>query len=172
MAKILLNVLPPEQYFEGIIKIFQKDIKKKKVIYVTTNKPYNHIINLFKKKNIDTDNILFIDCISMQVMPSEAKKEIKNCIFIKGPAYITDISIAINKAITLIQGEKVLVLDSLSALLIYNSEDVVGKFSNFVINKMRVNDISTIMLILGSDVDRKIIKTIESFVDEVKKNVV
>ena len=65
--------------------------------------------------------------------------------------------------------DKILLIDSLSALLVYNSEDIIGKFTNFIINKMRLTDVSTIIICLKSDADRKIIKTIESFVDEVKR---
>jgi len=81
---------------------------------------------------------------------------------------LTGLSIAITKAIENFPGEKMLFLDSLSTMLLYNNEEVIGKFSNFILNKMRLQNISTIMLTLYADADKKIIKTISNFVDEVK----
>ncbi len=81
---------------------------------------------------------------------------------------MTGLSIAITKAIENFPGEKMLFLDSLSTMLLYNNEEVIGKFSNFILNKMRLQNISTIMLTLYADADKKIIKTISNFVDEVK----
>ena len=73
------------------------------------------------------------------------------------------------QASKLVSREKILLLDSLSTLFIYNNEDVVGKFSNFIINKMRTNNVSSVFFVLESDMNKKIMKTIESFVDEVRK---
>ena len=65
------------------------------------------------------------------------------------------------------QGKKVLFLDSLSVLLIYNEANTVAKFSNFVLNKMRSLGIDTIILALESDVKKDVLKQISSFVDDI-----
>lgn len=169
MVKTVLFILPSEQYFKCVLSILKKEVKKEKVIYVTTNKPCNHLMNLFKEEGINARNIFFIDCISKQVKAKEKEKEPENCLFLESPQQITGLSLAINQAIKLMPSEKMVFFDSLSALLIYNNESVIGKFSNFIINRMRSENISTVMIVLESDMDKKIIKTIESFVDEVKK---
>ena len=53
-------------------------------------------------------------------------------------------------------------------IVVKNDSNTIGKFSNFLLNKMRASDVDTIMLALESDADKNIIKQIESFSDEVK----
>jgi len=125
-------------------------------------------LNMFKKEGIDTKRFFYIDCISQQI-GFNREEEYENCIFLENPTQVTQIAIAINKAIDNIPGEKAVLFDSLSTLLIYNNEDVVGKFSNFIINRLRLKNVSTVLIVLESDIDKRIIKTVESFVDEVKK---
>jgi KaiC/GvpD/RAD55 family RecA-like ATPase len=166
MTNTTLYILPSVRYFENIVKIFRK-LEKKNVIYVTTNKPYKHLTALFKKNNVDTKRMFFIDCISQQV---GAAKDQKNCIFLAGPEQITHLSIAVSQAIKKVPGDKVFFFDSLSTLLIYNSEKVIGQFSNFIINSMRAKNVSSVLLALESDADKKVITAVKSFVDEVKTN--
>jgi len=167
MAKTILIIIPPEKYFRGVLSLLKREVKKENIIYVTINKPLSHLTNLFKRERINTDKIFFIDAISKHVGVKE--EEPKNGLFLESPAQITELSIVINKATEHLPGKKTIFFDSLSTLLIYNDESSIGKFSNFIINKMRSKDISTIMIALESDMDKKVIKLITSFVDEVKK---
>jgi len=166
MNKTILYIVPSEEYFKNVIKVIREN-SKISIIYVTTNKPYEHLLNLFKEQKIDFNNVFFIDCISKQI--SQSKESTKNCIYLESPSNITGLSIALTQASKLVSREKILLLDSLSTLFIYNNEDVVGKFSNFIINKMRTNNVSSVFFVLESDMNKKIMKTIESFVDEVRK---
>jgi len=167
MPKTILQIAPSTQYFKKVCGTLKKLLgAKKSLIYVTTNKPYTHIENLLKKENVTTKETFFIDCISKTV-GSVPKEEPKNCLFINGPQEITGLSLAISQATKSLPGDKIILFDSLSTLLIYNSEHTIGKFSNFIINKLRYQNISTILIVLDSDAEKRIIKTIESFVDEV-----
>ena len=166
MVKTILYVLKPQNYFESVIDIFKSEIKEHSIIYVTMSKPYSHILNLFKEAKLNTDNIFFIDCISAQVLKS-TKKTPPKCIFVESPQNITAIGIAISESVAQLTGEKLLFVDSLSTLLMYNEAKVVGKFSNFIINKMRAEDVNTSIFALESDADKDTIKTIETFVDQV-----
>ena len=166
MVKTILYVLKPQNYFESVIDIFRSEIKDHSIIYVTMSKPYSHILNLFKEAKLNTDKIFFIDCISAQVLKSTEKTPPK-CIFVESPQNITAIGIAISESVAQLTGEKLLFVDSLSTLLMYNEAKVVGKFSNFIINRMRAADVSTSIFALESDADKDTIKTIETFVDQV-----
>ena len=168
LSKTILYILNPEKYFKGVIRLIKKDTKNKNIVYVTTNKPYDHITNVFKKARINSDNFFFIDCISKHI-GKDIEKEPKNCVYIDGPQNLTTLSVAINESLKHFAKEKILILDSLSTLLIYHDSRTIGRFSNFFINKMRSADVDTIILALESDIDKDIIKQIESFVDEVKK---
>lgn len=163
---IVLYTLKSEKYLEGLIKILKKEAKNKNVIFVTTNKPYDHLINVLKERGMKSNKIFFIDCISKHV---GIKKEPENCIFVESPQNLTAITIAITSSIKHLLGKKILLLDSLSALLIYNSAETIGEFSNFIINKLRSYGVDMVILALESDINKDIIKQIESFADEVKR---
>ena len=103
----------------------------------------------------------------MNTLPAETE----NCMFVEGPQDIVGISFAINAGIEHMPGDKILFFDSLSTLLMYNDEFVVGRFSNFIVNKLRANCVSGVILALESDFEKDILKNVQSFVDEVIKNV-
>jgi len=168
MVKTILYVLKPQNYFESVIDIFKSEINDHSIIYVTMSKPYSHILNLFTEAKLQTDKIFFIDCISAQVMKSTDKAP-DNCIFVESPQNITAIVLAISESVSRLPGEKLLFVDSLSTLLMYNEARVVGKFSNFIINKMRTENVNTSIFALESDTDKDTIQTIETFVDQVVK---
>jgi hypothetical protein len=165
MVRTVMYLSKPECYFESVVRIMKSELSGKGIVYVTTNKPYSHLVNLLTKDGVDVGGIFFIDCISRQILP--CVEESDNCIFIESPHQITSIGIAVSKAIEHLHGEKALFLDSLSTLLLYNEEKIVGQFSNFMINKMILSDVSSVIMTLSSDMDKSVIKQIMSFVDEV-----
>src|SRR3989344_2438035 len=121
MTETTLHIIDSSKYFKGIINVLKKETKENKnVIYITTNKPYKYLIATLKNNKINTNNLLFIDCISKHI-GEDTKNKGKKCIFIEGPESLTTMSIAINEIIKGLSGKKVLLLDSLSVLLIYNN---------------------------------------------------
>jgi len=167
MIKITLYVVPSSEYFNEIINIVKNEVKTENLVYVSLGRPYKYIMSRLNEEQIKTNNIFVIDCISKQASPLEEGSE--KCIFLESPENITELCIALNQAMKLLQGETTVLFDSLSILLIYNDDDMVGRFSNKIINCMRLNNINSILIVLESDVDRRIVKVIESFVDEVIK---
>lgn len=167
MTKITLYTIDPEKYFNKVVKIL-KLVKKDGLIYVTTNKTYDSVIKICQKNKIDPKTIFFIDCISKQV-GIDKNKEPENCLFLESPQSLTSIGIAISQSVNYFKKSTVLFLDSLSTLLIYNDAATIYKFSNFLFNKMRSEKIDTIILALESDIEKDIIKQIQSLADEVRK---
>ncbi len=167
MGKTILYVLDAEHYLEGIIRIFKKEIKGRPTIYVSTNKPYSHLQESFKKAKVATEKIFFIDCISKEV--GEGGKEPDNALFIDTPQNLTAMSIAISESVKHLQGNPTLFFDSLSTLLLYHDANAIGRFSNFLINKMRVSGVDTIILALESDMNKEVLRKIETIADEVKR---
>jgi hypothetical protein len=79
-------------------------------------------------------------------------------------------SIAINTVTKKSHSPKALFLDSLSTLLIYNNDNRVGRFSNFLINRLRSTGVDAAFIVLDSDVDKRVISIIKLLVDEVKND--
>jgi len=132
-------------------------------VYVTLNKPYSVIKNIFEKSKIDTRLIIFIDAITK--VAGEAKKT-KNCLFIGNPENLSDISIAMDQAVRALPGkDKFLFFDSLNTLLIYNEIQTVIKFIHFLASKMRVWKVKGIIISLEKKADEELINELSQFCD-------
>lgn len=169
LPQIILTAVNHEKYFDNVLAIMKKVAKNKSIIYVSMNKSYDQLTSLFKNAKIDTRNFFFIDCILKTMEEKREEEGIKNVFHVESPEQLTSISLAITESINHLPNEKLLVLDSLSTMLIYNGENAIGMFSNFIINKMRAAGVGIILLVLDSDLDKEILKKIETFVDKVEK---
>ena len=65
------------------------------------------------------------------------------------------------------KGEKFIFLDNLATLLIYNEEDSLAEFIHFIINKMRINNITGVLLGVKEEMDPKFLNRIKSFCDKI-----
>ena len=90
--------------------------KDHECVYLSMNRPYDNLINLFKKNNIDPKKFFFVDTISKTIggkTPIE-----KNVLYISSPHGLTEISIALSKALQSLKAkEKFLFFDSISTML-------------------------------------------------------
>ncbi len=167
MPKIALYTISAEEYTRRIVGIIKRAGKGKKVIYLTTTKPYSQLSGMLRDAGIKAENIFFIDCVSRSV--GEKALNAPNCIFLENPRNLTAISIAINESVKKLPGKKLLIMDSLSTMLLYNDHVTMGRFSNFVINRMRALDVDTVLSAFAADSNNETVKQISSLVDEVKK---
>ena len=78
----LLYILKPEDYLAETIKILKGVSKDYVVIYVTTNKLYSGLKEVFLKNGINIKNIFFIDCVSKNVDKNVKAKKDENVVFL------------------------------------------------------------------------------------------
>lgn len=155
-----------ENYPRELINIIKKIEKQEgEICYVTLNKPYCTLIELFKKNKINIDKFRFIDCITLSVKKAETEK---NCIFISAPYALTGINIAITEAIKS-QNFKFLIFDSLSSLLIYEKMLHITEFIHSIINGLRIHKTKGIFIISKGDIDATEMKDLNMFVDKIVK---
>jgi len=161
-------VMPSNSYEEANMRLlrFLVNTKKSKGGYVAVSKPYNYTISLLKNRDINTDNIHFIDCLTKSLGSKVAKT--KNCVFIESPAHLTELGIALHDYFTS-SGEKnrFLYIDSISSLLIHNSIDTVLKFVHYVTGKMRLFGFNGMLLSLHEEKDKKLVSHLSQFCDKV-----
>ncbi len=131
-----LIIAPIEKLEKKKIEIVKNN--KKPGIYVSLNKSVRGLKKLFDKNKIKYDKIFFIDCVS-------SKKENPETLIIF-PDQINNLEYAIKTFIDEIKGEKILIIDALSTLLIYNRENEVAKFIKEIINYPNGNQTEIIAL--------------------------
>jgi len=89
-------------------------------IYVSLNKSQKSVEELLKKAHMKTDKIFFIDCATGE----KTQEEVLHI----HPNDLEELSYSIKTFIDEIEGKKSLLIDALSTLLIYNTENKVANF--------------------------------------------
>ena len=129
-------------------------------VYVSLNKPQKNIEGILKKNKIDSNKLFFIDC----VVNEKARDDVLHI----SPDELYLLSSAINSFIKQIDGEKFLIIDGLSTLLIYNNDNNVAKFVKEVTEYASRQDVS-VMAFSPKTKGEELLNKIFNFFDEVKK---
>ncbi len=164
--QIILYLIPGDLYGVYNLKILKDYVNKKKnhCVYVSLNNSYEVLIKKFKSSGLSLDKIFIIDAITS----SFKERMVDNGVYIGNPRALTDISIAITSAFkALDQEKKVLFLDSMATLEVYNDLGTLTKFSTFVMNKMRELKINVAIISLKKDQDKDFIESLMQSVDKV-----
>ncbi|MFH0835954.1 MAG: hypothetical protein V1834_02215 [Candidatus Micrarchaeota archaeon] len=162
---IVLVLSSSQNYVQATLSLV-KALTRGKVscVYVTVNKPSSIISRLLVKNKVAKEKVFFVDCASSLVR--EDTTRVKNAVFVS-PRNLSGISIAVNELIKSIPGPKVVLFDSLSTLLIYNSLGSIEKFSHFMTNRFRLAGVQAVLLSVEDDMDQSLLKTLSKFCDEV-----
>jgi len=133
-------------------------------VYITLNKPFETLEKLFKKNKINTDMVIFIDAVTKTAGGKSEKTE--KCLFIGSPENLSDISIAMDQAVTALpSGDRFVFFDSLSTLLIYNNIESVARFIHFLASKMRIWKVKGVIVSLRKD--KELIEELTQFCDAI-----
>src|SRR3989338_8295902 len=118
MASLLI-IIPVEKLQEKVNEIV-KSFKDMPGIYISLNKTQKSVEEVFKKSEINTKKLFFIDCVT--------SKKTRDDVLHIAPDRLDLLDSAVGAFIEDIKVRKFLIIDALSTLLIYNNEDSVAKF--------------------------------------------
>jgi len=139
--------------------------------FVAVSKTFDYMAKTFKE--IDQfDNIKFIDCVSRAAGISTLHN---NCTYIESPVMLEKLILEILNNFKGIKHEvdKYVVIDSLSALMIYNDPEIIREFIALLMNRSRSENIHVISILVEEELDSnrliqlndKIIVLRDSFID-------
>jgi hypothetical protein len=80
---------------------------------------------------------------------------------------LTGIQIAIEKSEKNLRGEKIILIDALNVLSIYNKNDIIGKFLHLFSNKTRIRDNSALIFCIKDSMDPDMLEMAKEFADKV-----
>jgi len=163
-SQILVLVIPDKQYtdrLQGIVKELSNNYQS--ICYVSLNRPYRTLKKNFEENRIDIGKFFFIDAITKT---AEIPTPTENCEFISSPNALTELSLAISNSLERKKFDYIL-FDSLSTLLVYESDIVVTQFVHFLMAKIRVVGCRAIFTCLKQDLDSVLLKDINMFADRV-----
>ncbi|MGM5482011.1 MAG: hypothetical protein ACQESF_00975 [Nanobdellota archaeon] len=164
--QILLCVVNHEKY-QDFVRDFTKNYLNQDVSsYISLSRPYQSLVMNFQKMDVDTDSIFFIDTSTKMTGKTDVQAD--NCLFIESPSALTNLSIAIGKVVEASEPHYIF-FDSLSALLIYNPEQMIIKFTKDLINKIRAKNSKMVLVCLNGEDEANIIEKISMFVDKMEK---
>jgi archaellum biogenesis ATPase FlaH len=139
--------------------------------FVTVSKTFDYLAKTFKESTRHP-NIKFIDCISRAAGISD---NANNCIFLESPVMLENLILEIinNFKSQKRDIDKYIVIDSLSALIIYNDPEIIREFISLVMNRSRAENIHVVSILVEEEMDSnkliqlndKIIVLRDSFID-------
>ena len=134
-------------------------------VYLSITRPYEFILSAMEANKIPPDNIQFIDCISMMAGKAQHGKN-GNVVFIENPSSLEEVSMYLDRMLAKVNTpKKFLFLDSLSSLLIYNTDKSVKEFTHFMINKIRLENIAGVILSIEKKEAEDLVKTLTPMCD-------
>lgn len=164
---LYLLLAPPERINAMNIAVIKKILSKNCTpLVITVNQPCKVLTKTYAKEGIDPEKIYMIDAVTQY---SGGVCELHpNVKFVTNPANLTDLGIAITEFLKIIPGaKKCIVFDSVSMLLVHIPATTASKFLHFVINKLKLSDISGIFLCVEKGLDPVILSRMSAFVDKI-----
>jgi archaellum biogenesis ATPase FlaH len=169
-----VGIQVPENRHEGLLEaVFHSMVSNDRDIwtFVAVSKSIDYMAKTFKEID-EFNNIRFIDCISRTAGISTLHK---NCSYIESPVMLEKLILEI---LTNYKGakqdvDKYVVIDSLSALMIYNDPEIIREFVALLMNRSRSENIHIISILVEEEMDSnkliqlndKIIILRDSFID-------
>jgi hypothetical protein len=138
-----------------------------RLIILTINHPSPILKNLYKKCDIDSTDVYFIDAITKHAI-GEFPPDLDHAIFIDWPGNIKDIGAGVVELLKENPKEKTCVLiDSINTMLIYLSPEQVSQFIHFVTSRLRLLHNSAVLLAVEGGLGEPMMTQMVSFSDEV-----
>ena len=160
---IVLTIVPSESYEDINSKILEFLIKKGNGTYITVNKPYTALIKNLKAKDLKLGNLYFIDCITKELRGSCIGE---NCSFIESPQDLTGIAVALDSLFKR-EDHEFIYIDSLDTLSVYNDINKLIKFFHFLTGKIRLHNLSGVIIGVHEGTDKDLIAKLTQFCDQV-----
>ena len=162
----LLFIVNSQDCLETNITLLQEVLKQEDaiVVYITLNRPYESLLKILEKNNINTDKMFFVDCITKTFC---AEQEAKDCLFLENPQNLTNIAIAIDEIVKALPSKDItLFLESMGTFLIYNNFNTVARFQHFITTKIQVLDINGIFISTKGELEPELSDYLEQNVDK------
>ena len=164
---IIFLHIDPNQYFPVLQQMMENfvNVKDQGGIYITTTRPARAIKNRLSMKKIDLEDIFFVDCISYSVGANI--KDEDEILYVESPTQLESVMLKTYWLLKKVEtDQKFVFLDSLNTLGIYNDERMLSEFFHTFINKLRTQEVFGVILSVGEDPPKEVIKMLELVCDE------
>lgn len=155
---VFLLLLDVESYQKISVATLKYLVNEKgfRCLYIAVNKPSSTLIEIYRTEGINVDALSFVDC---SVMDMGSGWPTVN------PENLTELSISISKLLKEMPEPRVIHLDSVSALYIFNQSDKVEAFTQFLIRKLKAEKAGLILVSVKKEIDEKSLQRLRSLCD-------
>ncbi|MGB8309248.1 MAG: hypothetical protein WCE65_05365 [Methanoregula sp.] len=135
-------------------------------IVISLNQPSQVLVKSYAKEGITLDRFYVIDAVTHYsggtCLPNAHIR------YINHPSDLTGLGIAIAEFLRQIPSpRKCIVFDSVSMLLIHIPSATASKFLHFVVNKLKISEVSGVFLCVENGLDPAILFQMSAFVDKI-----
>ncbi len=159
--KTVMILLPEKKPNKSIAEI--KQLSKKRVCYVTFNKTHEALKEEFISKNVEIENIIFIDAISTKL--KSVPDQTDGCYFMGSPTSLKDISVMVSRCIR--HKFDYIIIDSLTDILAYKNKDSIKKFFSEIVNNVKRSTAKVIFYTTATKKIQNLNQELEKLVDKV-----
>lgn len=168
--EIVLLEVSSEQAIEASSRALKCLTENGKIgIIVSASRPYSSLLDLYKKYNINSRNLMIIDAITHNQGLKTDVIGIDNIFFVENVRSLTTISIMIRECIRKITKSKFVFIDSITSMLIYNKPDIYMRFLHGALSEMRNESVGGILIFVENEGDEKFKSQLKTICDKVIK---
>lgn len=159
-------VISVENYIDVMRAVLDSFSKEKGLssIYITSTIPSHSITNVLNILEIDQDDVYFIDCISHIMMG--AAKQSEHVYFVESPTMLENIMLKVEYLMRSIEGNKLVLLDSINSLAIHNNTKILSEFLHILVNNLRAKEAYTLILSVEEQSSEAITNMLNLICDE------
>lgn len=109
--------------------------------------------------------LLLIDCITKFAHEENTPSLLREVFYASSPSDLSDISIKVSEALAskLNQGEKWMVLDSITTLSLYNTSGGILRFMQFLFRKLRLLNFDGTMIVVRDEAQDSMIQSLKQY---------
>lgn len=160
---VLLVAMDAQGYAEGVAGLARRLTKEGRGVYVTANRPVRQLRATLEEGGVETDRLFFIDCVTS--MTGILAPPGPDVLHIESPSMLEKIALRAEQVLRRTEGPAFLMVDSLSTLAMYNGAAAVTEFAHTLITRMRLQRVTTVLLMVDERSEAGLRGTMEALCD-------
>lgn len=135
-------------------------------VYWTANRPHHLLRESLERGGVAMEKVQFVDCVSAMtgIMPAP----VPGVQFIESPTLMEKALMRSDQMLRrLPQGQRFLMVDSLSTLSVYNGSSAVGELAHTLITKMRMQHAPAAIILVERQADGELLDQVRPLCDDV-----
>ncbi len=134
-------------------------------IILSASRPCKNLLSLYKKDNINISKLIIL-CTCCQGKEKNVYEKNK-VIHIASCTSLTEIAISLSQSMEKIKDKKFIFIDSINTLLIHNEPRLLAKFIHSILTKMRINNVSGLLISLEIETNKELRAEIMQLCDKI-----